>query len=128
MTHADGNGFSVEAIAAACGHTKLSKMLGLQAKHQAAAEAKQEAERKKAKPAKERAAHEAARKARLENIPITTPVEEVIAQGLISLAITDDILSEGGDKKSDAEDLGATRIQPSVHKHNSCPRIDMYIL
>ena len=50
---------------------------------------------KQAANAANAAAYAAAAKDRKDIIPIVSPVEEVIAQGLVSLAIAGDIISEG---------------------------------
>ena len=66
----------------------MAELLG--SKHNAVTDA-----RDKAANAAQAAAYAAAARDRKDVIPIVTPVEEVIAQGLVSLAIAGDIISEG---------------------------------
>jgi hypothetical protein len=66
----------------------VAELLG--SKHNAVTDA-----RDKAANAAQAAAYAAAARDRKDVIPIVSPVEEVIAQGLVSLAIAGDIISEG---------------------------------
>ena len=91
VTRQDGEGRNCEQIAESRGHTELAKLL--QEKHHAVTDA-----RDKAASAAQAAAYAAAAAARKDIIPILSPVEDVIAQGLVSLAIAGDIVAGSGDE------------------------------
>lgn len=82
----DGDGRNCEQIARERGHTELAAML--HDKHWAVTDA-----RDRAMSAAEAAAYAKAAAARCDIIPIVTPVEDVIAQGLVGLAIAGDIVA-----------------------------------
>ena len=99
VTIPDGEGRECEDIAEQRGHEELANML--RQKHHAVTDA-----RDKAASAATAAAYAAAAADRKDIIPIVSPVEDVIAQGLVSLAIAGDIIGgmEGSENEAQQED------------------------
>ena len=90
VTRQDGEGRNCEQIAESRGHTELAKLL--QEKHHAVTDARDSGERRAGGGV--RSGGGGAK----DIIPILSPVEDVIAQGLVSLAIAGDIAAGSGDE------------------------------
>jgi hypothetical protein len=96
VTVPDGEGRTCDRIATERGHVSLAEML--RTKRDSVVDTAN-----RAASAATAAAYAAAAKGSQGIIPITTPVEHVIAQGLVSLAIAGDIINGGRDAETHAE-------------------------
>jgi len=117
VTVVDGEGRNCERLAEARGHERLSALL--RRKHLAVTDAASAAA-----SAAAAAAYAAAAADRREIIPIVSPVETVIAEGLVSLAIAEDIVGadeaetdpkkEGGGKEGGGKEGGKASAAPAT--------------
>ena len=106
VTAIDGEGRSCEALAASRGHDDLAEVL--KKRHSAFDDAATNAANAVAA-----AAYAAAAADRRDAIPIISPVEKVIADGLVSLAIEEDIVGAEPSPEVSAAEHDAAKGQPA---------------